>query len=141
MFRFPSIRSANVAGDATRPAAARALARHPRLRVSDVEARLGTRYSAETIAALRARFPSLRFVWIMGAVCAPSVVAAIKSNRKQRHARHHHAGQGFARGRALDPSHHCAAPSFGAMMWRRELRRPCIIGTTPLIHSRKDRCR
>ena len=46
---------------------ARALARHPRLRVSDLEARLGTRYSAETIAALRARFPSHRFVWIMGA--------------------------------------------------------------------------
>ena len=67
MFRFPTIRSANVAGHATRLAAARALARHPRLRVSDLEARLGTRYSAETIAALRARFPSHRFVWIMGA--------------------------------------------------------------------------
>ncbi len=82
MFRFPSIRSANVAGDATRLAAARALARHPRLRVSDLEARLGTRYSAETIAALRARFPSHRFVLILGAVFATTVVAAIKSNRK-----------------------------------------------------------
>ncbi len=40
---------------------------HPRVVVSDLEARLGTRYTAETIHALKARYPGVRFVWIMGA--------------------------------------------------------------------------
>jgi nicotinate-nucleotide adenylyltransferase len=52
---------------ARRLAAARALARHPRVVVSDLEARLGTRYTAATLAALRARYPGVRFVWLMGA--------------------------------------------------------------------------
>lgn len=50
-----------------RCAAARALIRHPRIDVSDVEAHLGTRYTAETLAALGARHPAVRFTWIMGA--------------------------------------------------------------------------
>jgi len=41
--------------------------RHPRVLVSDVEARIGTRYTAETLSALRARFPGVRFIWLMGA--------------------------------------------------------------------------
>lgn len=40
---------------------------HPRVTVTGIEARLGTRYTAETIAALRARYPGVRFVWLMGA--------------------------------------------------------------------------
>lgn len=52
---------------AGRLAAARALARDPRMVVSDVEARLGLRYSVDTLAALTARAPGVRFVWIMGA--------------------------------------------------------------------------
>lgn len=52
---------------ARRMAAAREIARHPRVSVSDVEARLGTRYTAETLAALRLRHPGVRFVWLMGA--------------------------------------------------------------------------
>jgi len=52
---------------AERLAGARAAARDPRIRVSDLEQRLDIRYTAETIAALRARFPLHRFVWIMGA--------------------------------------------------------------------------
>ncbi len=47
--------------------AARAMMRHPRVRVTDVEARLGTRYTAQTLAALRMRYPGVRFVWLMGA--------------------------------------------------------------------------
>jgi nicotinate-nucleotide adenylyltransferase len=35
--------------------------------VSDVETRLGTRYTLDTVLALKARFPGVRFVWIMGA--------------------------------------------------------------------------
>ena len=50
-----------------RLAAARALVDHPRIAVTDVEARLGTRYTAETVAALQARYPGVRFVWLMGA--------------------------------------------------------------------------
>jgi nicotinate-nucleotide adenylyltransferase len=53
---------------AERLAGARALARHhPRIRASDIEARLGTRYTADTLARLRRRFPTLAFVWLMGA--------------------------------------------------------------------------
>ena len=49
-----------------RMAAARALVRHPRVRVTDLERRLGTRYTAATLAALRRRYPAVRFVWLMG---------------------------------------------------------------------------
>ena len=41
--------------------------RHPRVRVTDLEARLGTRYTAETLAALRQVYPGVAFVWLMGA--------------------------------------------------------------------------
>lgn len=44
---------------------ARAVAAHPRIRVSDLEARLGTRYTVDTLRALQA-FPH-RFVWLIGA--------------------------------------------------------------------------
>ena len=37
-----------------------------RIRVSDIEARLGSTYTADTIRALRRRFPRARFVWLMG---------------------------------------------------------------------------
>ncbi|TNC65985.1 nicotinate-nucleotide adenylyltransferase [Rubellimicrobium roseum] len=49
-----------------RIAAARALVRNPRVKVTDLEARLGTRFTAETLARLRARYPQVTFVWIMG---------------------------------------------------------------------------
>ena len=52
---------------ADRMARARQLMRHPRVTVSDIDSRLGTRYTAETIAALQARYPAVRFVWLMGA--------------------------------------------------------------------------
>ena len=54
---------------AERLASARGVARHPRLQPSDIEARLGTRYTADTLQALQRRFPTRRFVWIMGADC------------------------------------------------------------------------
>jgi nicotinate-nucleotide adenylyltransferase len=50
-----------------RLAAARRLARHPRIAVTDLEAQLGVRYTIDTIRQLRARCPTVRFVWIMGA--------------------------------------------------------------------------
>jgi nicotinate-nucleotide adenylyltransferase len=50
-----------------RLAASDALVRHPRVEVTDIEARIGTRYTAETLRALRRRHPGVRFVWLMGA--------------------------------------------------------------------------
>ena len=50
-----------------RIAAARALARDPRITITDIEARLGTRATADTLASLQHRYPFVRFVWIMGA--------------------------------------------------------------------------
>ena len=48
--------------------AQRVAAGHRRIRVSDLESRLGgSTYTADTLQALRARFPRLRFVWLMGA--------------------------------------------------------------------------
>ena len=52
---------------AARVAAARALAHHPRIDVSDLEAELGATYTYETISYLVRRCPGVRFVWIMGA--------------------------------------------------------------------------
>ena len=43
------------------------MARHPRLRVSAIEIHLGTQFTADTLAALRRRFPLTRFVWLIGA--------------------------------------------------------------------------
>ena len=43
------------------------VARHPRLRVSAIEIHLGTRFTADTLAALKRRFPNTHFVWLMGA--------------------------------------------------------------------------
>src|SRR5204863_138816 len=50
-----------------RIAAARRLARHPRIEVSGVEAAIGARYTLDTLRYLVARCPGVRFVWIMGA--------------------------------------------------------------------------
>ena len=50
-----------------RLAAAAAVARHPRIAVVDIEARLGTRYTVDTLAALAKRLPHVHFVWLMGA--------------------------------------------------------------------------
>lgn len=50
-----------------RMAAAKAVARHPRIDVSCLETVIGTRYTIDTISYLRRRCPSVRFVWIMGA--------------------------------------------------------------------------
>ena len=50
-----------------RIAGAAAFAASPSMIVSDVEARLGSAYSIDTIRALKARHPDVRFVWVMGA--------------------------------------------------------------------------
>jgi nicotinate-nucleotide adenylyltransferase len=52
---------------AERLAAARAVARDPRIRVTDIEARLGTRFTADTLEKLTRHYPNHGFVWLMGA--------------------------------------------------------------------------
>jgi nicotinate-nucleotide adenylyltransferase len=56
-----------------RIAAARALARDPRIVVTGLEAEVGTRYTYDTVAYLRRRCPYVRFVWIMGADILPQL--------------------------------------------------------------------
>ncbi|SFP35922.1 nicotinate-nucleotide adenylyltransferase [Tranquillimonas alkanivorans] len=52
---------------ARRLAQARAVMDHPKVTVTDLEARLGTRYTAETLRRLNDAYPGVRFVWLMGA--------------------------------------------------------------------------
>jgi nicotinate-nucleotide adenylyltransferase len=108
----------DMAPAARRLAAARALARHPRIVVTGLEEGLGTRYTADTLAALRRRFPRTRFVWLMGAdnlveiprwdrwtqifravpiaifARPPYSLRALTGKAASRFARHRHAGTG-----------------------------------------------
>ncbi|MEL7254798.1 MAG: nicotinate-nucleotide adenylyltransferase [Pseudomonadota bacterium] len=47
--------------------ACRAILTHPRIWASDFEALAGTRYTSESLGALQAARPGVRFVWLMGA--------------------------------------------------------------------------
>ena len=51
---------------AQRLAAVRRLARSPADIVSDAETRLGVRYTIDLIRILKARYPGVKFVWVMG---------------------------------------------------------------------------
>ncbi len=52
---------------ADRLAQARKVMRHPRVRITALEAALGTRTTADTIDRLQAIYPGVHFVWLMGA--------------------------------------------------------------------------
>jgi nicotinate-nucleotide adenylyltransferase len=54
---------------AARLASAARVADGRRIIATDLEARLGTRYTVDTLRQLRRRFPRARFVWLMGADC------------------------------------------------------------------------
>jgi nicotinate-nucleotide adenylyltransferase len=51
---------------AARLASARNMARRSRIKVSDFEARAGTRYTVDTLRLVRKRWPQHRFIWLMG---------------------------------------------------------------------------
>jgi nicotinate-nucleotide adenylyltransferase len=51
----------------TRIAAARAVAADPRIAVTGIEERIGSRYTYDTMCWLSRRCPGVTFVWIMGA--------------------------------------------------------------------------
>lgn len=63
--------AAGMAPFTARLASARAVARRSPIRVNDIEARLGTRYTVDTIEQLLRRYPDDRFVWLMGADTVP----------------------------------------------------------------------
>lgn len=52
---------------ATRIARAREVMDHPRVTVTGIEEKLGTRFTAETLEALFHHYPDVTFVWLMGA--------------------------------------------------------------------------
>ena len=52
---------------AERMAAARALAAHPRVDITGLEAVINTRYTYDTLEFLKRRCPGVKFVWVMGA--------------------------------------------------------------------------
>lgn len=56
-----------MASYADRLESAQAFARHPNIRVLDIEARTGTFYTIDTLRVLKECFPRVHFVWIMGA--------------------------------------------------------------------------
>ncbi|WP_324806554.1 nicotinate-nucleotide adenylyltransferase [Sphingomonas sp. LY29] len=49
-----------------RLASARIVARRSRIMVSDFEAKVGTRYTVDTLSKLTRRYPNDRFIWLMG---------------------------------------------------------------------------
>ena len=51
---------------AARVHSARAMSRNAPIRVTAIERELGTRYTADTLRALKRRYPNRRFVWLMG---------------------------------------------------------------------------
>jgi nicotinate-nucleotide adenylyltransferase len=52
---------------ADRMARARVVIRHPRVKITALEAALGTRATADTVDRLRRIYPGVTFVWLMGA--------------------------------------------------------------------------
>jgi nicotinate-nucleotide adenylyltransferase len=52
---------------AVRLASAHAMARRSRIRPTAIEARLGTRFTADTLEKLIRLYPNHRFIWLMGA--------------------------------------------------------------------------
>lgn len=52
---------------AQRMANTRKIIDHPRIIPSDIEYRLGTRHTVDTLRKLRERYPGVAFIWLMGA--------------------------------------------------------------------------
>jgi len=59
---------------ATRLARAKRIAHHSRIKVEAPELALGTRFTLDTVRALKRVYPRARFVWLMGADILPQLV-------------------------------------------------------------------
>jgi nicotinate-nucleotide adenylyltransferase len=46
---------------------AKTIVRHPRIKVTDIEAKLQTRFTCDTLTELSEFYPSTKFTWLMGA--------------------------------------------------------------------------
>lgn len=46
---------------------AKTVARHPQIKVTDIEKKIGSVYTYKTIRELKRRYPKVQFVWLMGA--------------------------------------------------------------------------
>ena len=46
---------------------AKALVHHPRIKVTDIEVQLQTRFTSDTLLKIRSLYPSTKFTWLMGA--------------------------------------------------------------------------
>ncbi|MDP1026781.1 nicotinate-nucleotide adenylyltransferase [Sphingomonas sp. KR1UV-12] len=107
--------AAGMAPLSARLASARKMARRAPIRATAIEARLGTRYTVDTIRALQRRYPKRRFVWIMGA-----------DNLAQFH--RWRDWRGIARAIpiavAARPGYDARALAAPAMAWLRRYRRP-----------------
>ena len=57
---------------AARLASARRMARRAPIRVSDFESKAGTRYTIDTVRALKRRFPADGFIWLLGSDTLPN---------------------------------------------------------------------
>ena len=58
---------ASMASLAARLRSAEVAARHPRIRAMTIEVALRTRFTVDTVAALKRRRPDTAFIWLMGA--------------------------------------------------------------------------
>jgi hypothetical protein len=79
--------SADTADFERRVAHARKLAAHPRMRVSDLEARLGTRTTAQTFAALRPMFDLGNLSGSWGQTALPACTSGMIGAKSRRHFR------------------------------------------------------
>ena len=59
--------AAGMASLSARVASAREMARGAPIRVTAIEAEIGTRYTLDTLRKLKRRYPKRRFIWLMGA--------------------------------------------------------------------------
>jgi len=98
---------------AARLASARAIADGSRVIATDLEARFGKRFTVETLARLRRRFPRARFVLLVGAdnlqqlprwrrwreIARRTPIAVLPRPRETRPALHGHAARALARWR------------------------------------------
>jgi len=106
--------AAGMAPLAARVASARAMAARAPIRVTAIESEFGTRYTVDTLAKLRQRFPKTRFIWLMGA-----------DNLAQFH--HWHEWRRIARAMPIAviarPGYDARAIAGPAMAWLRRFRR------------------
>ncbi|WP_278185019.1 nicotinate-nucleotide adenylyltransferase [Paracoccus sediminis] len=98
---------------ADRIAHARQMLADPHMVATDIETRLGTRMTADTIAGLLGIFPGVRFVWLMGSdnlvqfhrwdrwrdIAASLPIGVLARPGSQTAARHSVAGRAMARAR------------------------------------------